>query len=243
MVSLVLGLIITLLIYEMPFIYEKAYVATIELGNDPLIIAISDLHLESNKRNFCCIGNYLRSLDKENIYLVINGDLFDKAHRQVMSQLHMHELIQRLSLSGINGLREVIYVMAMHDHDPRFYHKETRYSIDNVNVRVIRGAVKLVMGSKTFWFLHGDYVVKNGLIASLMNKLLSGLYDKLVRLAVRAGRDDWIVIGHTHVPNINNELRIANTGSWLNRFINATDTAIVINGSGNVELINIKCNP
>ncbi|WP_243679629.1 hypothetical protein [Vulcanisaeta souniana] len=51
------------------------------------------------------------------------------------------------------------------------------------------------------------------------------------------------MIGHTHVPNINNELRIANTGSWLNRFINATDTAIVINGSGNVELINIKCNP
>ncbi|WP_243679401.1 hypothetical protein [Vulcanisaeta distributa] len=75
-----------------------------------------------------------------------------------------------------------------------------------------------------------------------MNKLLNGSYDRLVRFILRARRDDWVVIGHTHVPNINNGLRIANTGSWIDRFISATNTAIVINGLGNVELISIKCN-
>ncbi|WP_054857461.1 hypothetical protein [Vulcanisaeta sp. JCM 16159] len=239
---LTLGLIIALMIYEMPFTYSNAHVATMELNNDPLIIAISDLHLESNRRDLGCIGNYLRSLGKDGIYLVINGDLFDRAHGQVLSQNHIHELIHRLNLAGINGLREVIYVIAMYDHDPRINHKEVRYGIDGVSVRVIHGVMKLVIGSRAFWFLHGDYVVKNGLIASLMNKLLNGSYDKLVRFILRAGRDDWVVIGHTHVPNINNGLRIANMGSWIDRFINATDTAIMINGLGNVELISIKCN-
>ncbi len=133
--------------------------------------------------------------------------------------------------------------MAMYDHDPRIGYGEVKYFIDGVNVRVVRGGVvKLVIGGRTFWFLHGDYVVKNGLIASLMNKLFSGSYDKLVRFAVRAGGEgDWVVIGHTHVPSINTELRVANTGSWINRLISATDTAIVIDGSGNVKLINIKC--
>ncbi|GAB6947259.1 hypothetical protein JCM16161A_13890 [Vulcanisaeta sp. JCM 16161] len=238
---LMLGLITALLIYEMPFTYGNVHVTTMELGNDPLIIAVSDLHLESNRRNLGCIGNYLRSLGKDCIYLVINGDLFDRAHGQALSQYHIHELIHRLNLTGINGLREVIYVMAMYDHDPGINHGEVRYIIDGVGVRVIRGVMKIIIGGKTFWFLHGDYVVRNGLIASLMNKLLNGSYDRLVRFVVRAGRDDWVVIGHTHVPNINNGLRIANTGSWIDRFINATDTAVMINGSGGAELINIKC--
>ncbi|ADN50437.1 hypothetical protein [Vulcanisaeta distributa] len=238
---LILGLIIAVLIYEMPFIYGSAYTAPMELGNDSLIIAISDLHLESNERDLGCIGNYLRGLGEDGIYLIINGDLFDKAHGQVLGQSHITELIRRLGLAGISELRGVVYVMAMYDHDPRIGYGEVKYFIDGVNVRVVRGVVKLVIGGRTFWFLHGDYVVKNGLIASLINKLFSGSYDKLVRFAVRAGEGDWVVIGHTHVPGINTELRVANTGSWINRFISATDTAIVIDGSGNVKLINIKC--
>ena len=82
MALLVLGLIIALLIHEMPFIYDTAYIATTELDNDPLIITVSDLHLEYNTRNLTCIGNYIRGLNHGNTYLIINGDLFDKAHRQ-----------------------------------------------------------------------------------------------------------------------------------------------------------------
>ena len=77
----VLGLILALLIYEMPFIYDTIYITTMELDDNSLIITISDLHLESNTRNLTCIGNYIRGLHHGNTYLVINGDLFDKAHR------------------------------------------------------------------------------------------------------------------------------------------------------------------
>lgn len=101
------GLIIAVLIYEMPFIYGSAYTAPMELGNDSLIIAISDLHLESNERDLGCIGNYLRGgLGEDGIYLIINGgDLFDKAHGQVLGQSHITELIRRLGLAGISELR------------------------------------------------------------------------------------------------------------------------------------------
>lgn len=240
---LVLVLVIALLMYEMPFIYDNAYVTTMELNNDPLIIAISDLHLEANARNLTCIGNYMRRLRHGDIYLVINGDLFDKAHKQELNHSHILELLSRLNLAGINNLKEVVYVMAIYDHDPRAPRNEATYYVNGVKVRVVHGIVKLAMGGNTLWFLHGDYVVKNGLIASLMNKILMGSYDRLVRLAVRAREGDWVVIGHTHVPGVNNELRIANTGTWINRLISATNTAVIINGSGYVGLVRIECGP
>ena len=239
----VLGLIIALLIYEMPFIYDTVYIATVELSDDPLIITVSDLHLESNARDLTCIGNYIRGLHHGNTYLVINGDLFDKAHKQELNQSHIHELLDRLGLAGIDGLREVIYITAIYDHDPRTHRGETTYSINGIKVRVIHGITKFIIGSNTIWFLHGDYVVRNGLIASLMNKLLGGLYDRLVRSVIGAREGDWVVIGHTHVPGINNELRIANTGSWINRFISATDTAVIINGLSDARLVRVKCGP
>ncbi|GAB6943833.1 hypothetical protein [Vulcanisaeta sp. JCM 14467] len=237
----VLGLIIALMIYEMPFIYDTAYTATMELSDDPLIITVSDLHLESNTRDLTCIGNYIRGLNHGNTYLIINGDLFDKAHKQELNQSHIRELINRLDLAGINGLREVIYITAIYDHDPRTHCGETTYTVNGIKVRVIRGIAKLIIGSNTIWFLHGDYIVKNGLIASLMNRLLGGSYDRLVRSAIGAREGDWVVIGHTHVPGINSESRIANTGSWINRFINAANTAVIINGLGGVELVRVKC--
>ena len=239
----VLGLIIALMIYEMPFIYDTAYIATMELGNDPLIITVSDLHLESNMKDLTCIGNYIRGLNHGNTYLIINGDLFDGSHRQELNQSHIRELINRLGLVGINGLREVIYITAIYDHDPRTHRGETTYSVNGIKVRVIRGIAKFIIGSNTTWFLHGDYVVRNGLIASLMNRLLGGSYDRLVRSVIGAREGDWVVIGHTHVPSINSELRIANTGSWINRFINATDTAVIINGLSDAGLVRVKCGP
>ena len=117
------------------------------------------------------------------------GDLFDGAHRQELNQSHIRELINRLGLVGINRLREVIYVTAIHDHDPRTHRGETTYSVNGIKVRVIQGIAKFIIGS------------------------------------------------------INSELRIANTGSWINRFINTTDTAVIINGLGNVELVRVKCGP
>ncbi len=245
-VPLILGLIIILTIYEMPFIYDNAYVKTVELNEDSSIIAVSDLHLESNTRDLNCIGNYIRSINQDNnIYLIINGDLFDRAHGQSLSQSHIHELIHRLNLTSIGSLREVIYVMAMYDHDPRVNYGEVHYEINGVSIKAIHGVLRVVMGNNTYWFLHGDYIVKNGLIASLMNKLLNGAYDRLVRFTINAKTGakatDWIVIGHTHVPGVNRGLRIVNTGSWIDRFVNATDTAIMIDGLGNVELNRIKC--
>ena len=140
-------------------------------------------------------------------------------------------------------MKEVIYITAIYSHDPRTHRGETTYSVNGIRVRVIHGIAKFKIGSSTIWFLHGDYVVRNGLIASLMNRLLGGSYDRLVRSVIGAREGDWVVIGHTHVPGINSELRIANTGSWINRFINTTDTAVIINGLGNVELVRVKCGP
>lgn len=238
-ILLILGLFISIR-FCFPFVFEKEIYSKELFLEEGRVLIISDLHLDRNSRDLNCIGDYL---EKSNIsYLILNGDLFDKLHRKKFEDKFLIEIKQRLGIKNYSELK-IIYILALYNHDPHFKEniKESKESL------ILRGILKLKTGDDLFYIFHGDYAASNGIgIMSLANKITSKLlFERLAKNAIKAENNNWVILGHSHIPGIDYERKLANSGTWIKRIVSNTDTGILIefkNGSTTeVNLIKIPC--
>lgn len=242
-VLIVLFLILIFCFVNSPFLFRKINFQEKNIeGNKALII--SDLHLESNHRNLTCIGNYLE--ENEIPLLILNGDVFDKKHKEYFQPELLYNVEERLGIKT-DFPSEVIYNLSFYSHDPRFKDGDQSFQIRGENFDIFQGVIALKTNSETFDILHGDYIVNDTIgVTALINKLTSTLlWERIVKDAIGVDKNNWVILSHSHVPGIDYQRKIANTGTWMNRYLSSTDTAILIISNSNKEpsvaLVKIPC--
>ncbi|MDD5144930.1 MAG: metallophosphoesterase family protein [Candidatus Pacebacteria bacterium] len=208
------------------------------------VLIVSDLHLENNKRDLSCIGEFLDKNDIGN--LVIGGDLFDMKQNTELSDKLINTVKEMLGIRD-GKTNRFFYVLSLHDHDPMFKKEKEEMKNGKEEINIVKGILRLnAKNNQSFYVLHGDYLAKDGGIPYLINRFgISLLYEKIVKKAIGAKNGDWAIMGHSHLPGIDYGSRVANTGSWLNRIVSASDTGILLTEGEDLyykaELIKIPC--
>lgn len=237
-------LFLGLVFLSFPFLFEKEIEFKEVVSNREKTLVISDLHLESNPRNLNCIGNYLE--ENKIPLLVLNGDIFDKQHKKEFKEEFLDNIKEELEIKD-KFPSDIVYNLSLYNHDPYLKKESKGFQINNIKVNVIQGILKLKIEEETFYIFHGDYIMSNSIgIAALINKLTSNLiWERLAKKVIMAEEDDWVILSHSHIPGIDYQRKLANTGSWTRKYIGNTDTAILIEAEDkdqtNVSLIKIPC--
>lgn len=219
--------IITYLIINSPWLVNKGQVIRESTIRDGAVMVISDLHIEDNPADLTVIGGLVRAGGVK--VLVVAGDLFNRGMRVTDSGFRamVKYAVDRMGLGGISGLT-VIHVMSLTAHDLRLS--------DGYGVRVVKVndvtfiAVPWVIRIKfpncggAVYVTHGDYAVKDGALAGLINLVSLKLFnypviEVMLRRLLNVGDGDWVISGHTHIKLINDGLRVANPGSWIKALI------------------------
>lgn len=249
---ILLGVVFLVLVsffVNLPFLFDKKESKEIDIDKGKIAV-ISDLHLESNPRDLTCIGDYLKN--EEISLLILNGDVFDKRHKTPLKEEDLVYIQSRLGIEN-NDSFDIIYLLSSYNHDP--YLREEYKIDDDKKIEVWEGPIILKINKKeetkeSFYIFHGDYIFSgyNIGIASVVNKLNSSLlYEQFAKLVIGGEKDEWIILSHSHIPGIDYQRKVANTGSWIKRYIANTDTAILIDASEQNEhleviLVEVPCN-
>jgi len=143
---------------------------------------------------------------------------------------------------------DIIYDLSFYNHDPYLKNDGSQYFQENgKEISVFQGVLDLKVNEEPFYILHGDYVFSDTIgILALINKFTSTLlWERASRSAIGVGDNYWVILGHSHVPGIDYQRKIANSGFWINRYFSATDTGVLIEANEKeepkVELIKIPC--
>jgi len=229
--------------FSFPFLHDEIYFENLFLDEGKVLI-VSDLHLESNPRDLTCIGDYLKENDIS--YFIINGDLFDKMHNEAFKEELLEEGKRRMAIEE-NPLCNIIYIPAVYNHDPYLETNYRQFQENGYETAFLKGGLKLKTEDNLFYIFHGDYAVSNGIVvAALINKITSTLlFEDFAKWVVGAKKEDWVILGHSHIPGIDYERKVANSGCWINRIVSSTDTAVLIESEKDSEteisLIEIPC--
>ncbi len=175
-------------------------------------VLVSDIHCRPGS---CRAKDVARLAVREGASLIVLGDLFDDLHREVSDDELERAL--RAAFHGVTNL-EIYYVTSGSSHDPILRH-EVRLMLGSLIVRACPGALVTRVGQLRALLTHGDMVLRNGAHAFLVNATAMMLGEKLylekvLRKKLRLPSDWWLIMGHTHIPGIDYEARVANTGSW-----------------------------
>lgn len=169
--------------------------------------------------------------------IIVAGDLLEYGHKRIHKD-ELERVLKEIFNPVIeNGyVKQIFYVTSTSTHDPKV-EDIIELPISNVKIVVVPGL--LILENKTKYFItHGDYVSRNGAIARVLNKISRLWLERKLRGILDVPRDAWLICGHTHIPSIDRELRIANTGGWKGKlWIKPTYTVVTIdNRIGEVSL-------
>ncbi|MCD6409649.1 MAG: metallophosphoesterase [Candidatus Verstraetearchaeota archaeon] len=229
-------------VYSLPFLYDRIHTYTISIKPGSVIVVVSDLHIENNPRNLSAIGALVKSTNAS--LLVINGDLFDDQYGRALDPNLLVDAFKRMNLSTTQHV-QVIYVLALYSHDPFIDSPTATLNASSFQVLAVKGALLLEAPSERIILLHGDYAIRFGFIAGVLDMASHGLaLGRMARMVLHVEPDCWVAVGHSHIPGISYEDRVANTGTWLNRFIDSSDTALVVKvdelGKLHLKLVSMK---
>ncbi len=226
-------------VYQLPFLYDVVDRHDVNFNGSYTIAVISDLHIESNKRDLSCIAIHLSAMNVT--HLIVNGDLFDDKHSSAIDANMIKYAIDRLNLHSVRSLRMVVIVLSLYNHDPIASDSLTSYRVNDMDVLVVRGLLRIHLLNTTLNVVHGDYIVRNGIIATLLNQITFGpTFERMARRVLGLDEREWIVLGHTHIPAFSADERIANTGSWISRFSEPSDTMLVVSASKSSDELSVK---
>ncbi|MFQ5951373.1 MAG: hypothetical protein ACE5KH_04750, partial [Candidatus Geothermarchaeales archaeon] len=174
--------------------------------------------------------------------LVILGDLFDTPgdyyalEENTEGELGAVEALIRIL--GLEGLRLNTYVVWGGIHDPNDL--ELKVSHDGISLQTLGTCAKIRISEVQVWALHGHEVFGgvDGFIGSTVagKPYLEGVWKDLTKLPTGL----WIVAAHSHVPGLDTEARVANTGGWTRvPFMQpATGKGILVE-DGTVRLVSV----
>ncbi|MEQ9715461.1 MAG: metallophosphoesterase family protein [Candidatus Asgardarchaeum sp.] len=227
-------------LYVFPWItgYLKLEVQNFNIKENSRILIISDLHIKYKKQRQPNLDKLLKIIrEKEIDTLIIAGDFLDNHLKISLNQLK-NIVIEGLSKIGVDKFANlrVFYVMSLSSHDPIINDTLIEFEHDDsLKVTIVRGALKITIGNCNFLVLHGDYAARNGAVARFINLLMLKLrkqqlyIEKLLKRKLQLSKNEWLIMGHTHIAGIDYKYKVANCGSWsghLGRF--KTETALFL---------------
>ncbi len=168
---------------------------------------IADVHLGSPRSNIAELRRCLKSLSPN--ILIVAGDLFDDEHRHV--DLKEFELLMSRFLRSLGvSPRMLIASLSSSSHDPLV--GSYMGTVGTTEVRACNCPVR-VTGDVRAVVLHGDLVIRNGVLAYMMESVAPGTIGRRARKRLDVG-DAWVVYGHSHVPLLDLRLALLNPGPW-----------------------------
>ena len=149
--------------------------------------------------------------------LIILGDLFEKFHRRACCEEVVVSVLRTLK-PLLREARNIVYLTSRSSHDP-LIGSPCIYGVHGSVVAVSPYPLTGEIGGVEVYLTHGDSAVGSGALAYMINRAMRALGENLYvekRLKATLGLPSrvWLVMGHTHMPGIDPEARVANTGGW-----------------------------
>jgi len=201
------------------------------------IIVVSDIHLREGSIPRA-LSDFIKKEGAE--ILVVAGDLFEYRHRKISRdrlEAKLAEIFGPIFKSAFP--RQIFYVTSTSSHDPKIENVE-EFMISGKKIVVIPG-VLILEDSSMYYVTHGDYASRNGVIARTLNRIFRFWTERKLRKVLKLPDDAWLICGHTHLPGIDRNCRIANTGSWKGKIsVKPTYTAVIVDTEkDHVEIENV----
>jgi UDP-2,3-diacylglucosamine pyrophosphatase LpxH len=205
------------------------------------IIAVSDVHLGTEKSNEAAFSEFLGSLhdDKKLTDLVLMGDILDMWHRDA-SGMFLENMDAIKVIRDLQSKLRVHWVAGNHDyHLLRLKNRAPHYHYPFE----FKETLELKDGDHTYRFMHGyefEYGNELEFMKPIMEVFCHLMSDSLMMRAgnfhakpqvrlkdnldgiqrraheeVRGKPGQILVFGHTHHPFINRAEDLVNTGSWV----------------------------
>ncbi|MBS7626747.1 hypothetical protein KEJ51_06910 [Candidatus Bathyarchaeota archaeon] len=209
-------------------------------------VFVSDLHISNipgDSERLRALAIFVKDRGVSN--LVILGDLFrwrsdwDSFKAWYGSDEKAVEMV--LETIGVLGQELTVYlVLGDPSHDP-----------EELNVNFKFGHTKFLSLGKCGIFhahgltiigLHGDQAFGGpiGFAVSIVTRNL--LLERIWKAHMNIPPGFWVIMGHTHIPGIDHDAKVANTGGWTDIPFNIAPRAkaVIVDEKGRIDLVNLK---
>lgn len=227
---------ITFVLWNFPWLtaYYKPNISTFKIEVNKKVLIVSDLHLSPSNIKYKPLEKIVK---KENVkYLVIAGDFIEYKHKEIEEEKLIKILEKILKKLNINQEDlTIFYIPSKSSHDPKI-NKNIEFQLNSIKIHIIDGILRLVSKNIALYITHGDYASRDGGIAATINRTLKLLgvnlfLEKLLRKILKIEENSWLIMGHTHIPGIDESSRVANCGAWSRHILRKeSNTAILVDG-------------
>ena len=210
-----------ILLYNFPCLFRapRARIHTISVSGPAIIV--SDVHIGSKNSCYTVLRKFIERIGYGT--LIVVGDLLDE--RVPLNRSAIESLREAIRALGLSKGR-VIYIASTAGHDIENYLDKTLHiSIDSIDIYILSGVAKIMVNSCShhIYATHGEYVSKDGVAAYILDKIGRAILRKpitalIAKKVLNVEKNSWVFTGHSHIMLIDTKFRIANTGSWDNRF-------------------------
>jgi predicted phosphodiesterase len=199
-----------------------------------ITLFISDVHLKSD-RPFNYAADLRRFVETNNVSnLVVDGDLFDNPRdaREILSgQRSEKSALMKLGLGGLSV--NSYWVLGSPPHDSA---KPPPNLGDSRALQVLGICALIDCGSLEVMAYHGHDTSHLGAIGHVWDRFVSRLsLERLWKKLAKVDRSIWVIFGHTHIPGVDAEYRVANCGGWKTLpFVSPSKTGILLSENSDV---------
>jgi len=216
-------------------------------------IMASDLHCTYDCRPLCLLIKIAKQYGINAIAII--GDLFDKFHINTNCMNVTKKLREYIypCIHYIDKNLMLVYIVSQASHDP-ILQNNCRQIIDikdkKIHVYIFKNPVKIITEKHSLFLTHGEIIIRNGGFAFIINYLMEKFGKKLflekyLKNKINLSQNTWLIMGHTHIPGIDPNYRVINTGNWKEKGYNnsnywrKSNKHFVIIKNEKIELISI----
>ncbi len=203
---------------------------------------IGDLHLSHGEdpSRFLGLAQFVSDRGVEN--LVIVGDLFDSPRnaRKILGSSSdedaVHTILRYLGLN--DSVVKLYFVKGSPAHDPKEF--DLNYNGEGLVFRTLGKCVRFFTDGVTVLSVHGDDVF-GGLHGLIFSSLAGRPYlEAWWKDVMGLDDEEWVIMAHSHNPDIDYSRRVANTGGWTHQSGLGPPSGRGILAKGEITLVIVK---
>lgn len=223
------------LAYSFEFFLTGRFPNPLEVRANLPLIAVSDLHVgHPGARSAVAVGRFAERVGARSI--IVAGDAFEK-RRPFRGEGDAASVFAAL---GSPRVEKLLVTLSSRSHDLRL-DSEFFGDVEGVKVLITNRPLLITAPPLRILVLHGDIFCKNGFLASLTDRLLGRLTIERAARRALGLKDEWLLVGHTHLPAVDPKAKVANPGCWKDYWRSpATMTAVLFMEDG-AELVELGC--